>query len=153
MPPPLLVDIYALGRNHFRPTELNEFTKELLSIDEDLNNEPQWAGTPAARTFLNGIWQYLRNLKARVHSADGWVTRDQGLCAACRADTTASSSGKRARGTGHLWQADHIVPVVEGGGEFGIENYRTLCTGCHRKVTAELLARLSWMNPPKGLRD
>jgi 5-methylcytosine-specific restriction enzyme A len=40
------------------------------------------------------------------------------------------------------WAADHIVPVVEGGGECGIENIRTLCLGCHASVTRELRGRL-----------
>jgi 5-methylcytosine-specific restriction protein A len=40
------------------------------------------------------------------------------------------------------WAADHIVPVVEGGGECGIENIRTLCLGCHASVTRELRSRL-----------
>jgi len=42
-----------------------------------------------------------------------------------------------------LWQADHIVPVVEGGGECGLENYRTLCCPCHKIVTAALKRRLA----------
>ncbi len=39
------------------------------------------------------------------------------------------------------WDADHIIPVVEGGGQCGLENYRTLCHPCHKKVTAELSRR------------
>lgn len=39
------------------------------------------------------------------------------------------------------WEADHIIPVVEGGGQCGLENYRTLCCPCHRRATAELAAR------------
>lgn len=39
------------------------------------------------------------------------------------------------------WDADHIVPVVEGGGLCGLENYRTLCHPCHKQVTKELAAR------------
>lgn len=39
------------------------------------------------------------------------------------------------------WQADHIVPVCEGGGQCGLENYRTLCTACHQRVTAALAQR------------
>jgi 5-methylcytosine-specific restriction protein A len=39
------------------------------------------------------------------------------------------------------WDADHIVPVVEGGGECDLDNYRTLCIPCHKRVTAELAAR------------
>jgi 5-methylcytosine-specific restriction protein A len=42
---------------------------------------------------------------------------------------------------GSLWQADHVVPVVEGGGGCGLENLRTLCTPCHKKATAALAAR------------
>ena len=29
--------------------------------------------------------------------------------------------------TPRLWEADHVAPVVEGGGCCGLENYRTLC--------------------------
>jgi hypothetical protein len=40
-----------------------------------------------------------------------------------------------------LWEADHIVPVVEGGGACGLENYRTLCRPCHVAVTGQLAKR------------
>lgn len=32
---------------------------------------------------------------------------------------------------GDFWQADHIRPVAEGGGDCGLENLRTLCVPCH----------------------
>lgn len=35
---------------------------------------------------------------------------------------------------GVFWQADHIVPVVHGGGTAGLDNFRTLCLHCHREV-------------------
>lgn len=41
------------------------------------------------------------------------------------------------------WEADHIVPVSEGGGGCGPEGYRTLCLPCHRRETAKLAARLA----------
>lgn len=41
-----------------------------------------------------------------------------------------------------LWEADHVVPVTEGGGCCGLENYRTLCVRCHKAETAQLAARL-----------
>ena len=46
-------------------------------------------------------------------------------------------------GHGHLWEMDHIVPVVEGGDEIEdvMSNLRTLCIPCHRGETAELAAR------------
>jgi hypothetical protein len=40
-----------------------------------------------------------------------------------------------------LWQADHIRPVVEGGGGCGLDNYRTLCLRCHKRATAALATR------------
>ena len=49
-----------------------------------------------------------------------------------------------------LWNADHIVAVVEGGGTCGLDNLRTLCLWCHRGVTRKLRLRLSARR--KGLR-
>lgn len=40
-----------------------------------------------------------------------------------------------------LWEADHVVPVVEGGGEAGLDGLRTLCLACHRVETAALAKR------------
>lgn len=42
-----------------------------------------------------------------------------------------------------LWEADHIVPVAEGGGACGLDNYRTLCIWCHPKETGKLRKRLN----------
>ena len=86
------------------------------------------------------------------------LARDRGLCAICAADTLAAWIWlKKSRGTrrlralqewgltrmsrSSLWDADHIVPVVEGGGECDLSNIRTLCLKCHRNVTAELRRR------------
>jgi 5-methylcytosine-specific restriction protein A len=41
------------------------------------------------------------------------------------------------------WDADHIVPVIEGGGECGIDNFRTLCIPCHKAETAALRKRMA----------
>lgn len=43
---------------------------------------------------------------------------------------------------GSFWEADHIVPTVEGGGN-GLENLRTLCVPCHVAETAKLKRRLA----------
>jgi 5-methylcytosine-specific restriction protein A len=43
--------------------------------------------------------------------------------------------------TASLWDADHIVPVIEGGGECDMDNLRTLCLWCHKAETAALAAR------------
>ena len=81
--------------------------------------------------------------------------RDRGVCALCGLDTEALRRDKRkldwaARrqferdwgGRRHLWDADHIVPVAEGGGECDLSNMRTLCLKCHLQVTAALRERL-----------
>lgn len=34
-----------------------------------------------------------------------------------------------------LWAADHIVEVVDGGGECGLDGYQTLCVPCHKAKT------------------
>ena len=57
-----------------------------------------------------------------------------------RATTAANWRGVQF-GVPHLWEADHVTPVVEGGGECGLENYRTLCVPCHREETKALAAR------------
>lgn len=40
-----------------------------------------------------------------------------------------------------FWQADHAVPVVEGGGGVHWQELRTLCSSCHRRETKALAAR------------
>lgn len=48
---------------------------------------------------------------------------------------------KRVRGRVSLWDADHIHPVVLGGGQSGLDNLRTLCIGCHKAETKALAGR------------
>lgn len=82
--------------------------------------------------------------------------RDKGVCAACGLNTELLRKDKRkldyaARriferewgGRRHLWDADHIIPVAEGGGECDLSNMRTLCLKCHREATAALRERLA----------
>lgn len=45
-------------------------------------------------------------------------------------------------GANPLWEADHIVPVCEGGGLCTIDNLRTVCIPCHKAQTKALRARL-----------
>lgn len=83
--------------------------------------------------------------------------RDRGVCAVCGMNCVAELRRlKRLRGTARvralaewglkgrktLWDADHILPVAEGGGECDLSNMRTLCLKCHRLHTAELRERL-----------
>jgi len=89
--------------------------------------------------------------------------RDHAICANCKQDAVAghfhrngSPVKNRARGTGDFWQVDHIVPVIEGGGECGLDGLRTLCTECHKKETAALARRRSkdgQRPPPKEVQE
>jgi len=62
--------------------------------------------------------------------------RDLGQCALCPKVASHMKAGNE-------WQADHIVPVVEGGGSCGLDNLRTLCHTCHLQQTALLRKRLA----------
>jgi 5-methylcytosine-specific restriction enzyme A len=85
--------------------------------------------------------------------------RDHGVCAKCGVDTIALRRDMRkldfaARrqllrqwklrdgSRKSLWDADHIVPVAEGGGQCNLSNMRTLCLLCHAEATAALRERL-----------
>lgn len=94
--------------------------------------------------------------------------RDRGICKLCGLNTEQLLSayyrivndrqaardflkayGIPAHRTSSFWDADHILPVIEGGGECDLDNYRTLCIPCHKKVTAELRARMAERNRPQ----
>lgn len=51
--------------------------------------------------------------------------------------------------TGHLWEADHIIPVSEGGSCCGLENMQTLCISCHKLDTKELAKRTAEARDPQ----
>lgn len=42
-----------------------------------------------------------------------------------------------------LWEVDHIIPVMDGGGLLGPKNVRTLCRPCHKAATKQLHERLA----------
>jgi 5-methylcytosine-specific restriction endonuclease McrA len=119
----------------------------------------RWCGSPVPKgrfTFCGQTcvheWKLRTDpgyLRAQVFA------RDKGVCALCGLDTEALRKEKRkldwgARRRfekewgprGSLWDADHIVPVVLGGGECDLSNMRTLCLKCHRQATAELRVKL-----------
>jgi len=85
--------------------------------------------------------------------------RDKGICAICNTDTKSiakialtlngeerenylkgyninmNRKIKKRKFGGSLWDADHIIPVKDGGGQCGLENIRTLCISCHKIIT------------------
>lgn len=113
------------------------------------------------RTFCSDFCVHQWRLRSDPgYLRDQVFARDKGRCAVCAADTLAIFAAlKRSRGIARqeglrmygmrsitsrrsLWEADHIVPVAEGGGQCDLDNLRTLCLLCHRDETARLRARL-----------
>lgn len=93
--------------------------------------------------FCNGTKTSKRYYKYRVDTGEMVSIHDEHMWAEHWAKEQAELRfGKSVMSaSGHCWEADHIVPVVEGGGQCGLENYRTLCLACHREQTAALAAR------------
>ncbi len=113
------------------------------------------------RTFCSDPCVHEWRLRTSpAYLRDCVLKRDRGVCARCTVDTLAAYRLlKQARGKRRqelftvwglerlmrksLWDADHILPVVEGGGACDLSNLRTLCLHCHRVVTLELHKRRS----------
>jgi hypothetical protein len=107
------------------------------------------------RTFCSPACVHQWRLRTdRGYLREQVFARDRGVCAACGLDTEALRKDKRKLDWAtrrqfekdwgrrrNLWDADHIVPVVRGGGECDLSNMRTLCLKCHRAATAALRAR------------
>lgn len=117
---------------------------------------------PGRLTFCSAACVHQHKLRSNPgYMREHVFKRDHGICAICRVDTMAQqrqlyrgvpqfgvTRRRIERETGvpgrrSPWDADHIVPVAEGGGECDLSNIRTLCRPCHRQVTAELSARLA----------
>jgi 5-methylcytosine-specific restriction endonuclease McrA len=92
----------------------------------------------------------------RLRSSPSYVReqvwkRDGGICRRCsfnvkqaeaawrraRPPKTARQERRAWRAARPRWEADHILPVADGGGECGLDNYRLLCRTCHVAVTAQ----------------
>jgi 5-methylcytosine-specific restriction endonuclease McrA len=82
--------------------------------------------------------------------------RDKGICRDCGLDTLKlrrrmydlSESERVSMGMSFgipahqsknlmLWEADHVVPVSQGGGLTGLDNFQSLCVTCHYKKSAK----------------
>lgn len=87
------------------------------------------AGRVGRRIYKTKAW---REVRQRVFRRDGF------RCFKC---------GRRAG-----LECDHIRPVATGGDWFDMENLRTVCRGCHIKITAEA-GRKVLTEPRQALRD
>lgn len=115
---------------------------------------------PRRRTFCSDACVHEWRLRTNPsYLREMVLARDRGVCAQCKTDTLAlrrdmrkldyaarrkflKEWGIRETNRKSLWDADHVVPVAEGGGQCDLANMRTLCLKCHRDATAQLRARL-----------
>lgn len=124
----------------------------------------RWCGIEVPRgrrTFCSAYCVHEWKLRTDpAYLREQVFARDHGVCALCGTDTERLRKefrklDYRARrqflkewkvketSRRSLWDADHVVPVAEGGGECDLANMRTLCLTCHRATTAELRKRLA----------
>jgi 5-methylcytosine-specific restriction protein A len=117
---------------------------------------------PPKRTFCSSACVH----EWKIRKSSSYVRyclrkRDKGVCALCGIDCEKLKKTARAvlKDYGRdaywrfaksfnmpperksWWDADHILPVCEGGGECGLDNYRVLCHPCHQAVTKQLQKR------------
>ena len=108
----------------------------------------------------------------RIRSSPSYVRkevkkRDRGVCQSCGFDVRAAERAwrlrkppggdRRARKAWRAarprWEADHIVPVADGGGECGLDNYRLLCRACHLAITLAWRRRREWRGSFKRVAE
>jgi len=137
---------------------------KLLSKDENGHNLCRWCKTPVLpprRTLCSAECAHELRLRCNgKYLRECVYKRDHGICAICSIDTkkhakellVCSSKDKKdellklysispkrkiwkRKFGGGLWDADHILPVKDGGGQCGLDNIRTLCIKCHKNIT------------------
>lgn len=125
----------------------------------------KWCGEKAARVWCGA--ECRQEAYVRMGYVSGYLfQRDKGVCVKCGIDATwlygkvneIRRLWRKYRPTSYLefhasfgpwwtdsyqrlWEADHIIPVCEGGGCCGLENYQTLCLRCHKEDSSELAKR------------
>ena len=84
----------------------------------------------------------LRHIKRLRGAGRAKAIAEWGLSPSAFAPSTPRYRSRNPSRRKTLWDADHIVPVAEGGGECDLDNMRTLCLKCHRLHTEDLRQRL-----------
>lgn len=114
---------------------------------------------PPRRTFCSDECIHEWRIRSNTNYLREHVyKRDLGVCALCNSDTrfqkiqlenTLRENNYDEKASSYsvllvvlkvtvsearksLWQADHILPVIDGGGSCGLSNIQTLCIKCHK---------------------
>lgn len=131
---------------------------------------------PPKRTFCSDPCVHEWKLRSNTgYLRKHTYKRDLGVCAMCKSDTrlqriqientlkeceydekssrytellaTLNITVNEARNS--IWDADHEVPVANGGGLCGLSNIRTLCKKCHKGKTA---VQATYRTKSRGLK-
>lgn len=82
----------------------------------------RWYSKECQKTALNNFYIIKGDTKVIRETL---FRRDQGYCKGCGVYSDT-------------WQADHIIPVHQGGGACTLDNFQTLCEDCHKDKTFNL---------------
>ena len=162
--PPRLLSEPTIG---LRKMNHRAFDKSKLHSGTGPNGRPlcRWCGTetqPPRRTWCSKACDEAFKMEAwPSHRRYAVWRRDHGVCVQCGVDTEALKQhwrnlrghydweafhvalldqGFDPHGRVNWWDADHILPMIEGGGN-QLSNLRTLCQPCHKAETARLAGR------------
>lgn len=108
-----------------RNVNLADFTPNISNLCgcgcgvELTGRKTRWASTSCADKAYN----YFSIIKGNVSAIRrALFLSDMGYCRLCGAYDSN-------------WEADHIIPVFQGGGACDLSNFQTLCSSCHKEKT------------------
>ncbi|HEX4770969.1 MAG TPA: HNH endonuclease signature motif containing protein [Bryobacteraceae bacterium] len=153
--------LYAVFVSTERAMRGGRADRELLATGPNGRCLCRWCNleVPPGRLTFCSAWcvEEWKLRSSPAHLRERVFERDRGICAACGLDCVSEYARIRRlrgaakanailswqlRGRKSLWDADHILPVSQGGGECDLDNMRTLCLKCHRARTIAMRVRL-----------
>lgn len=96
---------------------------------------PSWYNELLAFAERNGIESRYRMTHEEEVAWDQYRAKRMRLYERARVRLAYWAVRVRLHRRVSLWDADHILPVIEGGGCCGLSNYQTLCLRCHTAKT------------------
>jgi 5-methylcytosine-specific restriction protein A len=159
-----IILLFILMTQNINPRYMGkQIDAKLLPKDENGRTCCRWCNKPVLpprRTMCSPECVHELSLRINGRYLRHCVyERDKGVCAICKIDTKKTAKEAREltgndldeflkkhgiskkrkiwvkKHGGGLWDADHIIPVKDGGGMCGLDNIRTLCILCHKNVT------------------
>ncbi len=113
---------------------------DTITLYNQVNPKAQWSQLLRAWADQNNIDNPYRMDEEETHAWD-----DERKQILERRDTIFKTLNRSMRiaatGRRSMWDADHVIGVINGGGCCGLDNYQTLCVGCHAKKPKKKVTR------------